>query len=107
MSAYPDLNPTYATEVNPNWAPTPVKEVGPEPEPCELYFHKQQKEEPQGMDDTIKKEPFQQPRLPKRNHLLRWGEELYPTLPPHFQSQSTAKLTNMFVEDLPVTKNHP
>ena len=46
LSAYPDLNLTYATEVNPNWAPTPVKVVGPEPEPRELYFHEQQKEEP-------------------------------------------------------------
>ena len=58
LSAYPDLNLTHATEVNPNWAPTPVKVVGPESEPSELYFHEQQKEEPHGTDDTIKKEPF-------------------------------------------------
>ena len=82
MSAYPDLNLTYAKDVNPNWAPTPVKVVGPEPEPCELYFHEQQKEEPQGMDDTIKKEPFSATSTPRKKPFSVKGEELYPTIPP-------------------------
>ena len=30
-----------ATETHPDWAPTPVKVVGPEPELHELYFHEQ------------------------------------------------------------------
>ena len=67
---YPDLNFTYAREVNPNWAPTPVKVVGLEPEPRELYFHEQQKEEPPDMEETIdlRKNHFRQLPLPERNH---------------------------------------
>ena len=82
LSAYPDLNLTYAKEVNPNWAPTPVKVVGPEPEPRELYFHEQQKEEPQGMDDTIMKEPFLATSTPRKKPFGVKGEELYLTIPP-------------------------
>ena len=40
-TAYHELDFKRATETKPDWAPTPVKVVGPEPEPHELYFHEQ------------------------------------------------------------------
>ena len=39
FTTYSDLNLTHATENHPNWAPTPVKVVEPEPEPRKLLFH--------------------------------------------------------------------
>ena len=86
FNAYPDLNFTYAREENPNWAPTPVKVVGPEPEPRELYFHKQQKEEPPDMQETMKKEPFSATSTPRKKPFSVKGEELYSTISPRVQS---------------------
>ena len=86
LNEYPDLNFTYAREVNPNWAPTPVKVVGLEPKPRELYFHEQRKEEPPDMEETIKKEPFSATSTPRKKPFSVKGEELYPTIPQHVQS---------------------
>ena len=101
LSAYPDLNLMHATEVNYNWAPTPVKVVGPELELHELYFHEEPKEEPQDINNTNKKEPFSPTSTLKKKPFVTMGEEIYPLHPPTFQSRSTAKLTNMVAEDLP------
>ena len=107
FTAYPDLNLTHATEVYHNWVPTPVKVVGPEPEPCELFFHEQAQEELPDINYTVKKEPLSLTSTPRKKPQFAMGEEIYPTQPPKVQSRSTAKLTNMFAEDLPNSDEKP
>ena len=99
LTAYTDLNFTHAKEVCPNWALTPVKVVGPEPEACELFFHEQHQSETLISDRVVKKEPLSLTSTPSKKTHFEIGEELYPIQTPKVQSRSTAKLTNMFAED--------
>ena len=57
ITAYPDLDLTHATENHPNWAPTPVKVVGPEPEPDELFLHEQAQADMNDPHYSVKKKP--------------------------------------------------
>ena len=59
------------------------------------------------MDDTIKKESFSATSTPRKKPFCVKEEEFYTTIPPHVQSRSTAKLTNMFAEDLPYSDQKP
>ena len=99
--AYTNLNFTQAKEVYPNWALTPVKVVGPEPEARELFLHEQDQSEALISGSIIKKELPSLTSTPSKKTDFEMGEEIYPIQTPKVQSQSTAKLTNMFAEDLP------
>ena len=106
-TAYQDLNLTHATENQPNWAPTPVKVVGPEPEPRELLFHKQAQVDLNDPHASIKKEPPSLTSTPRKKAHFALGDEASPVQTPKVQSRSTAKLTNMFAEDLPNSEEKP
>ena len=107
FTAYPDLNLTHATEVHPNWAPMPVKVVGPEPELHELFFHEQAQSELPDQSYVVKKEPPSLTSTPSKKTHFAMGEEIYPIQTPKVQSRSTAKLTNIFREDLPNSDEKP
>ena len=79
----------------------PVKVVGPEPEPCELYFHEQALEISDRNRCLVKNEPPSITSTPKKKVTTQSEENIYPLHTPKSESRSTAKLTNMFVEDLP------
>ena len=98
---------THATEVHPNWAPTPVKVVGPEREPHELFLHKQAQSELPAQSYVVKKEPPSLISTPSNKTHFTMAEEIYPIQTPKVQSRSTAKLTNMFAEDLPNSDEKP
>ena len=100
-TAYHELDFTKATETQPNWASTPVKEVGPEPEPCELYFHEQVLPAYNQNDKWVKDEPPSITSTPKKKVQIQPEEDIYPLHTPKSESRSSAKLTNMFAEDLP------
>ena len=106
-TAYPDLNLTHATKNHPNWAPTPVKVVGPEPELRELLFHEQAQA---GLNDphySIKKEPPSLTSTPRKKAHFALGDEACSVQTPKVKLRSTAKLTNMFAEDLPNSEEKP
>ena len=86
ITAYSDLDFTHATEVQPNWAPTPVKVVGPELEPCELYFHEFSQLDTQHTDPKVKKEPHSVTSTPRKKVQLPVEEEIYPLHTPKVQS---------------------
>ena len=90
-----------ATETQPNWAPTLVKVVGPEPEPRELYFHEQAMPVSNQTDKWVKNEPQSITSTPKKKIQIQPEEDIYPLHTPKSESRSSAKLTNMFAEDLP------
>ena len=107
LTTYTDLNFTHAKEVYPNWAPTPVKVVGPEPEAHELFFHEQDQLEASISDHVVKKEPPSLTSTPHKKTHFQKGEEIYPIQTPKVQSRSTAKLINIFAEDLPNSDEKP
>ena len=107
VTAYHDLNLTQAIESQPDWAPTPVKVVGPEPELHELYFHEDVIGGPQVVGPMLKHEPPSVTSTPRKKVKLLPEEDLYPLHSPKSQSRSTAKLTNMFAEDLPHSEQKP
>ena len=107
LTAYSDLNLTHAIEHHPNWAPTPVKVVGPEPEPRELLFHEQAQADPNDLHYSVKKEPPSLTSTPRKKTHFALEEETCPLQTPKVQLRSTAKLTNMFTEDLPKSDEKP
>ena len=100
-TAYHELDFKRATETKPDWAPTPVKVVGPEPEPHELYFHEQALKVSSQKDPQVKHEPPSVTSTPKKKVHIQPEEDIYPLHTSKSESRSTAKLTNMFAEDLP------
>ena len=87
--------------------PTPVKVLGPEPEPCELLFHEPAQV---GLNDphySVKKEPPSLTSTPRKKAYFALGDEACSIQPPKVQLRSTAKLTNMFAEDLPNSEEKP
>ena len=106
-TAYPNLDLTHAKEVHHNWVPMPVKVVGPKPEPCELFCYEQAHSELPNMHFVVKVEPSSLTSTPrKKAHFVR-GEEICPMLTPKVQSRTTAKLTNIFADDLPNSDKKP
>ena len=75
--------------------------MGPEPEPQELLFHEQAQADLTDRQYTIKKEPPSLTLTPRKKAHFAMGDEIYPVQTPKVQSRSTAKLINMFAEDLP------
>ena len=107
LTTYSDLNLTHANEHHPNWAPTPMKVVGPEPELCELLFHEQAQADLNDLHYLVKREPSSLTSTPrKKTHFSLW-EETCPLQTLKVQLRSTAKLTNMFAEDLPNSEEKP
>ena len=107
FTAYSDLNLTHATENHTNWAPTPVKVVGPEPEPCELLFHEQAQADLNDPHYSVKKEPPSFTSTPRKKAHFALGDETGPVQTLKVQSRLTAKLMNMFAEDLPNSEEKP
>ena len=107
FTAYSDLNLTHATENHTNWAPTPVKVVGPEPELHKLLFHEQAQVDLNDQHYSIKKEPPSFTSTPRKKAHFALGDETGPVQTRKVQSRSTAKLTNMFAEDLPNSEEKP
>ena len=84
-----------------------VKVVGPKPELCELFCHEQAHSELPNMHFVVKVEPSSLTSTPrKKAHFVR-GEEICPMLTPKVQSRTTAKLTNIFADDLPNSDKKP
>ena len=81
--------------------------MGPEPEPRELFFHEQDQLEILDSGYEVKKEPPSLTSTPSKKMHYETGEEIYPIQTPKVQSRSTAKLTNMFAEDLPNSDEKP
>ena len=100
-TAYHELDFYRATETHPDWAPTPVKVLGPEPEPRELFFHEQVLEISNRNRCLVKSEPPSITSTPKKKVISQSEEDIYPLHTPKSESRATAKLANMFVEDLP------
>ena len=100
-TAYHELDFHRATETHPDWAATPVKVVGPEPEPHELYFHEQALEISDRNRCPVKSEPPSITSTPKKKVTTQSEEDIYLLHTSKSESRSTAKLTNMFAEDLP------
>ena len=96
-----ELDFRRATETQPNWAPTPVKVVGPEPEPRELYFHDQASLVSNQKNKRVKTEPPSITSTLKKKVQMPIEEDIYPLHTPKSESKSITKLTNMFAEDLP------
>ena len=107
FTAYSDLNLTHATENHTNWAPTSVKVVGPEPEPCELLFHEQAQVDLNDPHNSVKKKPPSFTSTPRKKAHFALGDETGPVQILKVQSRLTAKLTNMFAEDLPNSEEKP
>ena len=107
ITAYPDLDLTHATENHPNWALTPVKVVGPDPGPHELFLHEQAQADMNDLHSSVKKEPPSLTSIPRKKTHFTLGDETYSLQLPKVQLRSTAKLTNMFAEDLPNSEEKP
>ena len=56
---------------------------------------------------SVKKEPPSLTSTPRKKAHFALGDETYPFQTPKVQSRSTAKLTNMFAEDLPNSEEKP
>ena len=84
-----------------------MKVVGPEPEPRELLFHKQAQVDLNDPHTSIKKEPPSLTSTPRKKAHFALGDEASPVQTPKVQSRSTAKLTNMFAEDLLNSEEKP
>ena len=98
---------THATKNHPNWALTPVKVVGPEPEPHELLFNEQAQADLNDPHYSVKKEPPSLTSTPRKKAHFALGDETCPVQTLKVQLRSTAKLTNMFAEDLPNSEEKP
>ena len=107
ITAYPDLELTHAIENHHNWAPTPVKVVGPEPELRKLFLHEQSQADMNDPHYSVKKEPPSLTSTPRKKTHFALGDETYSLQSPKVQLRSMAKLTNMFAEDLPNNEEKP